>query len=156
LRRQVAPGGEVKPETVAAEKKGRSGIVWLLIVLALGISIGILLSLFAQVRFIGPGPPPPPNTLEPVLTLRVIVSTTSVALLIALIVVYLRMYAETKANFAAGIVVVLFALLLHSLISYPLLVVRMGSITVGAGEFLSTADIFMVVAYAILLYLSLE
>ena len=156
MRRQVAPSGEVKPETVAVEKRGHSGIVWLLIVLALGISIGILLSLFAQVRFIGPGPRPPPYTLEPVLTLRVIVSTTSVALLIALIVVYLRMYAETKANFAAGIVVVLFALLLHSLISYPLLVVRMGSIAVGAGEFLSTADIFMVVAYAILLYLSLE
>ncbi len=127
-----------------------------MIVLALGISFGAVLSLFAQVRFIGPGRPPPFAVIEPVLTARVILSTTSVALLLALVVVYLRIYAETKANFAAGIVVLLSALLLHSLISYPLLVVRMGDIATGAGEFLSTADIFMVVAYAIFLYLSLE
>jgi hypothetical protein len=146
----------VKPETAATERKGHSGALWLLVVLAFGIIFGILLSLFDQVHGFGPGHPPPLSFMEPILTLRVIVSTTSVALLVALVVVYVRMYAETKANFSAGLVVVLVALLLHSLISYPLLVGRVGVIPTGPGEFLSTADIFMVVAYAIFLYLSLE
>jgi hypothetical protein len=76
--------------------------------------------------------------------------------LVALVVVYVKMYRETKANFSLGLVIMLGALLLHSLISYPLLLVREGQIPIGPGEFLSTADIFMVVAYAVFLYLSLE
>jgi hypothetical protein len=156
LRRQAAPSEEVKPEMVTAEKKEHSGALWLLIVLAVGISFGALLSLFDQARGFGPGAPPPFSAMEPVMTLRVIVSTTSVALLVALVIVYFRMYMETKANFSAGLVVVLLALLLHSMISYPLVVVRGGIIPVGPGVYLSTADIFMVVAYAIFLYLSLE
>jgi hypothetical protein len=147
----------VKPETVAAvKKKGYSGALWLLVVLAIGIASGFFLSVFEQVRGFRFGPSPPFGALEPVMTLRVVFSTTNVALLVALLVVYAKMYVETKANFSLGLVVVLAALLLHSLISYPLLVVRAGPIPIGPGEFLSTADIFMLVAYAIFLYLSLE
>jgi hypothetical protein len=142
---------------VTVEKKGRGGFRTVMLVLIVGVATGVLLSVFDQMRMFGPGFSPPPfNFIEPVLTLRVILSTTSVALLVALVVVYLRMYRDTKANFSLGLVIMLGALLLHSLISYPLLLVRAGEIPIGPGEFLSTADIFMVVAYAVFLYLSLE
>jgi hypothetical protein len=139
------------------EKKGHGGFITVLMVLVVGVAAGVFLSVFDQIRGFGFGFRPPPfNILEPVLTFRVILSTTSVALLVALVVVYVKMYRETKANFSLGLVIMLGALLLHSLISYPLLLVREGQIPIGPGEFLSTADIFMVVAYAVFLYLSLE
>ncbi len=157
MKRQAAPGEEVKPEMAKVEKKGHGGLLTVLMVLVVGIAAGIFLSIFDQMRGIGFGFRPPPfNILDPVLTFRVILSTTSVALLVALIVVYVKMYSETKANFSLGLVVMLGVLLLHSLISYPLVLVRAGPIPIGPGEFLSTADIFMVMAYTIFLYLSLE
>jgi hypothetical protein len=142
---------------VIAEKKGHGGFITVVLVLIVGVTAGVLLYVFDQMRGFGLGFHQPPfNFIEPLLTLRVILSTTSVALLVALVVVYLRMYRDTKANFSLGLVIMLGALLLHSLISYPLLLVRAGEIPIGPGEFLSTADIFMVVAYALFLYLSLE
>ncbi len=156
LRRRVAAGEEVKPETATAEKKGHSSALWLLIVLALGVSLGIVLSLLGQARPYGAGPPPQFAYMEPVLSLRVIFSTTSIVLLVALVIVYAKMFIETKANFSLGLVVMLSALMIHSIISYPLLVGRAGTIPTGPGVFLSAADVFMVAAYAIFLYLSLE
>ena len=56
-----------------------------------------------------------------ILEFHIILSTIGMALLVALILVYARTYQQTKANFILGLLVVLFALLLQSLLTYPLL-----------------------------------
>ncbi len=87
---------------------------------------------------------------------HVILSTISISLLIALMIVYMRTYRQTKANFALGILVVLFALLFQSILTYPLLVDLMDRSLIRPGFSSPIADIFMIIAYSVFLYLSLE
>jgi len=93
---------------------------------------------------------------DPLIQFHIVLTTMAIVLLMSLVVVYARVYGETKANFALGLVVVLFALLLEALLSYPLVVGFMGTLTLGPGLSSQFADVFTVCAYAIFLYLSLE
>ena len=77
-------------------------------------------------------------------------------LLVALILVYARTYKQTKANFILGLLVVLFALLLQSLLTYPLLLELELTPGFAFAVFSPVADIFTIIAYAVFLYLSLE
>jgi hypothetical protein len=130
--------------------------LWLPIVWAIGIVVGLVLSYFVSApsgfrRF---GYPPFP--FPEIITLHMALSTVSIALLVALAVIYFRMYAETGARFALGIGVVLFALLIQSVLQYPLVLGAVGAFPIGHGPFLSFADLFTIAAYSIFLYLSLE
>jgi len=142
-----------------AERGKRSNRIWVPVILLFGILLGALFSLVSPAteeprgaRFPGPFS----FTPEPVLQFHVLVTTIEIVLLVALLAVYIRIYADTKANFSLGLVVVLSALLLHTLFSYPLLLGMVGPVSVGPGDFLPFADIFMIVAYTVFLYLSLE
>jgi len=94
---------------------------------------------------------------------HIILSTVGIALIIALIVVYARTYLQTKANFIFGLLIVLFALLLQALLTYQVFlnIVGPGPSIIEVGQMGSSissliADIFMIVAYTVFLYLSLE
>jgi hypothetical protein len=141
-------------EAPLRESKAPSRL-WLPFVLVAGVLVGVVLSSFV------PQPVPffwryAPLGLEPILRFHIVLSTVSIALLVALTVIYVRVYADTGARFALGIVVVLFALLVQSLFQYPLLLGISGPLEVAQGRFLSFADVFTIVAYAVFLYLSLE
>ncbi len=69
--------------------------------------------------------------------------------------VYLKVYSETRANFALGLVAVLSALLLQTLFSYPLVLGTEGVILVP-GILTTLADFLTIGAYTVFLYLSLE
>jgi len=131
--------------------------VWVVVVLVLGILLGILLALSIPV--------PPVRlgagrffllTAERALQLHVILTTVEAVLLFSLVVVYIKIYSETRANFSLGVLIVFFALLVHSVFSYPLTVNQIGPILLGSGAFFPYPDLFTIVAYAIFLYLSLE
>jgi hypothetical protein len=85
-----------------------------------------------------------------------VLSTVIIALQVALVFVYLRVYAETGARFSLGILIVMSALLLQSLFQYPLLLGFVGRYAEEFGPYLSTADLFTIAAYTIFLYLSLD
>jgi len=128
--------------------------IWLPVVVVIGILLGLALSLY---------PPEPfhylrlvPPDFQTIYTLHAILSTTSISLLVALALVYLRTYAQTGARFALGITVVLLALLVQSLIQYPLILGFGGPFVGGQGKFFLFADVFTIAAYALLLYFSLE
>jgi len=140
--------------------KKYSNRIWVPAVLLVGLLLGALSSLLTPV-------PEEPQfehlpgffitfTPEPLLQFHVLVTTIEIVLLVALVVVYVKVYADTRANFSLGLVVVLLALLLNTLFSYPLLLGLMGPVSVRPGDFLLFADIFMIVAYTVFLYLSLE
>jgi hypothetical protein len=157
-----------EPEVPPAAPERRSGRqkLWVPVVILVGLLLGEIISYFSTqpetVQFGGPGYGPggfnqfPHFNSDPQIQFHIVLTTVSIALLVALVVVYVRMYVETKANFSLGLVVVLFALLLQALLSYPLLIGFIGTVNLGPGLSSQFADVFTVCAYAVFLYLSLE
>ena len=128
--------------------------LWLPVVLTLGLFLGLAASYltpnpYSYWRFF------PPNFQE-VYVLHTVLSTMSIVLLVALMVIYLNVYAQTMARFSLGITLVLFALLIQSLFQYPLILSQVAPFPTGQGFFLSYADFFTIAAYTVFLYLSLE
>jgi hypothetical protein len=128
--------------------------LWVPFVIAVGVLLGLILSFtfpapFERYEFA-------PFAFDPIFIFHVILSTVSITLLVALLVVYLGVYSKTQANFALGINIVLAALLAESLLEYPLFLGLLGRFPVGHGPFLDSADVFTIIAYAVFLYLSLE
>lgn len=146
-----------------AAREGRRGLqkLWVPVVLVIGFVSGEVISFGTETPgregrggpFGGHFYPFPTN---PVFSYHVVFATMEVALLLSLVVVYGRMYLETKANFALGLIVVLIALLIQTLVSNPILVDLMGTPPLGPGYLTPTADILAICAYTVFLYLSLE
>jgi hypothetical protein len=132
-------------------KKGPTKL-WVPIVLLIGVALGLLASYFAPAPFVffRFGSP------REALTLHILLSTVSIALLVALLIVYIRVFEQTGGRFAMGITLVLLALLLQQLLQYPLFLGLAGPFPLGQGPYLSFADLFTIAAYTIFLYLSLE
>jgi hypothetical protein len=138
-----------------AKRGARPSKVWVPAVITLGALIGAVsyyvASQTAQFpRFGGPFGP------DAYLEFHIIFSTIGMALLVALILVYARTYQQTRANFILGLLVVLFALLLQSLLTYPLLLELELTPRFAFAVFSPVADVFTIIAYAVFLYLSLE
>jgi len=132
--------------------------IWVPIVVLIGVLIGSLVDLLSRPNFGGPRPPFGPVSLgfELVGEFHVILSTVGIALLTALLVVYAKTYAETKGNFALGLLVVLSALLFQAALSYPVTFGFVERVSFRAGFSSPIADLFTITAYAVFLYLSLE
>jgi len=134
--------------------------LWVPVVLVVGFVVGEALAYGTEMpEYEVRGGPfgyfhPFPN--NPIFPYHVVLATMEVTLLLALLVVYGRMFLETKANFALGLIVVLIALLVQTLLSNPVVVDLMGTPYLGPGYLTPTADIFTVCAYSVFLYLSLE
>jgi len=155
--------GQEKPDGGSGDegqKKGGRviGKLWVPVVIFVGTLIGIAsyqiateLSGFPHFNRLG-HPFGPDLFLE----FHIILSTVGMALLVALIVVYARTYVQTKANFILGLLVVLFALLLQSLLTYPVLLELEVAPGFAIEVFSPVADAFTIVAYTVFLYLSLE
>jgi len=147
------------------EKGSRVGKIWVSVILAFALLLGLVLAEMV------PSPPVCPEgyfcypvylywlSIQRALMLHVILSTMEIVLLLSLVAVYIRVYSETRANFSLGLVIVLCALTVHSLLSYPLLVssvfndvepILFGSV------FFPYTDVLTIVAYSVFLYLSLE
>lgn len=141
---------EIRPPSDASRHLSK---LWVPVVLLIGVLLGVALSSFVpegiRPRF-GRFP------LVPELRFHVIFTTVEAVLLLALIVVYVRFYAQTRANFALGLVIVLMALFLNSFFSHPFLEGLIGPVPFGLGYLVPFADIFTIAAYTVFLYLSLE
>ena len=139
------------------QKAKRPAWLLVLLVLAVGIILGVALSYLIPTPFgFGPFPPHPFAQFRNLIIDHMVLSTVIIALQVALVVVYLEVYAKTGARFSLGILIVMSALLLQSLFQYPLILGFVGRYAVEFGPYLSTADLFTIAAYTIFLYLSLD
>jgi len=126
-------------------------------VLGFGILLGLVLALTIRMNISEAGPRQFfLLSIQRALQLHVVLSTIEAVLLFSLVLVYLQTYTVTRANFSLGILIVLIALLVHSLLSFPLTVNEIGPVLLGSGAFFPYPDLFTIVAYTIFLYLSLE
>ncbi len=139
-------------------KPSRSSLKLLVpIVILVGALVGLVSALNLQDEF--PSNPfgfPSPGEPFEYLQTHVVLSTISLALLAALVVVYARSYIVTKANFMLGLLIVLFALLLQGVLQYPLLHLAMNFNVVESDFSSPVSDLFTIIAYSVFLYLSLE
>jgi len=144
--------------TESEKRRGAAAGVWVLAVLVVGIVAGLVLAaLPIGTTATSPGRGPGWHLqLSTASDYDVVLSTVGLTLLIALLVVYARVYSDTKANFSLGLIIVLLALLLQSILTSPLLFGAFGETSGGIGTFLAIADVFKVVAFVVFLYLSLE
>ena len=135
--------------------------LWVPVVIVIGLVLGESISILStgSERY---GPPRgdfgyfPHLQTDPVLQTHIVLTTVEVALLLALMTIYVRMYVQTRASFSLGLVVMLVALLVEALVSYPLLIGYYGPVSLEPGLSSPSADVFTVCAYAVFLYLSLE
>lgn len=154
-------GGSTGSSSSNSGEQKRSGTgfgkLWVPIVLFIGTVAGIIANEIAQAYARFPHFPfrgqPGPNLF---LEFHIILSTIGIALLVALIVVYARTYMQTRANFILGLLVVLFALLLQSVLTYPVLLELEVTTGFAIVVFSPVADVFSIIAYTVFLYLSLE
>ncbi len=123
----------------------RIGRWWVVVVLGIGALAGFGLSLL-----------PAPGPMFPLRPVHVILSAMVVALLISLLVVYAKVYTDTNARFALGLLVVLALLLFETLLVFPPLLGPFGIGEERPFHLLPYSDALAVGAYAVFLYLSLE
>jgi len=132
--------------------------LWVPVVLIAGVLVGILLSTLPSPtggRWPGRGPAWALR-FETAADVDVVLSTVSVALLVALVVVYAKTYRVTRASFAFGLTVVLCALAVETVLTSPLVYGAFGEAAGGLATYLLLANVFKIGAFTALLYLSLQ
>jgi hypothetical protein len=143
-----------------ATPKGRSwnAAIWVLIVVAVGLALGAALALTVHVPpNTGPGgPPQPPPPSVAATQLDVLLSTLTMVLVVSLLVVYGRIYRATRAPYVLGLLVVLGALFLGTVLNSPLLFTAFQLGPGDLGRFLAISDLLMSAGLATFLYLSLQ
>ena len=101
-------------------------------------------------------PPPEREDRDRYVSTKAAFCMINLALSSILIMVYVKVYKETKSEFTIGLIIMMFSLFLYSLLSNPLLPLLFGYKIFGTGPFSMLPDFFAMVALSILLYLSLK
>jgi hypothetical protein len=156
-------GTEGKPGGQNRSKSRQASKLWVPLVVVIGALAGIATFLAFPPEFVVNGPLTIDtmayiDELATEIAFQVVFTTVSIALLISLLVVYGRTYYLTKGNFVLGILVVLSALLLQNIITYPYIFVLLANTPLHSSGMLFSplADVFTVIAYSVFLYLSLQ
>ena len=130
---------------------------WVAITLGLGVLFGIVYAFLGPTALPRePGPGPGFERFARQSDVYLLVSSVSIALLVALLAVYVRTYQQTNANFALGLVFVLLALLVQSVVASPMLIGAFGHPFGPLASFFLVADLFKIAAFTVFLYLSLQ
>jgi len=142
-------------------RMNKSMRIWL--ILATLIVVAILAALWATSTFWFPPSPhhwPPsqhiPGDIEFFYTVKTVVSTLNVTLLIFLLLTYISMYRKTRSEFTIGLIIFSMVLLFYALSSNPLLQWGFGFRAFGLGPFAMLPDLFTCVALGVLLYLTFK
>lgn len=94
--------------------------------------------------------------LELFYTIKTIVSSVNVTLLVFLLVTYLNIYRKTQSEFTVGLILFSVVLLLYAMVSNPIVQVAFGYRAFGLGRFAMLPDLFSLIALTVLLYLTLK
>ena len=108
-------------------------------------------------EFLGQRPSrPTPGDIELFYTVKTVISSINVMLLIFLLIGYIDIYRKTKSEFTIGLVIFSITLLLYALSSNPLVHWLFGFRAFGLGPFAMLPDLFAFVALSILLYFTVK
>jgi len=102
---------------------------------------------------------PPQNIrgdIEFFYTLKTVLSTVNIVLLIILLINYINIYRKTQSDFTIGLIIFSVVFLMDALTSSPIVMWAFGFRAFGLGPFAMLPDFFKCVTLAILLYLSVK
>ena len=89
-------------------------------------------------------------------SIKTLVSSINVALLVFLLITYVDIFRKTKSEFTIGLLIFSMVLLLYALFSNPILQWIFGFRAYGLGPFAMLPDLFTFVALVVLLYLTVK
>ncbi len=89
-------------------------------------------------------------------TIKTVVSTINVTLLIFLLLTYINIYRKTRSEFTIGLIIFSSVFLLNALASNPFVIWIFGFRPFGLGPFAMLPDLFTLAALGVLLYLSIK
>lgn len=98
--------------------------------------------------------PPPSGDIEVFYTIKTVISSINLTLLVFLLVTYVDIYRKTKSEFTIGLMIFAMVLLLYALSSNPLVHQLFGFRAFGLGPFAMLPDLFTLAALITLLYLT--
>ncbi len=115
-------------------------------------------ALWLKFKIWGVTPPPPLDLLDIQLfyTMKAIISTVNIVLVMILLFTYIDIYLKTRAEFTAGLVVFSLVLLFYTVTSNPFVQRIFGFRAFGLGPFAMLPDVFTFIALLTLLYLSFK
>jgi hypothetical protein len=85
-----------------------------------------------------------------------VLSTVNLVLLVILLIIYLRVYSDTRSEFALGLIVFALAMMMYAITSNPWLQSGFGFRGSGLGPFAFFPDLFALVALVILLFFAVR
>lgn len=85
-----------------------------------------------------------------------VLSTVNLGLLVILLIIYLRVYSDTRSEFALGLIVFALAMMMYAITSNPWLQSGFGFRGSGLGPFAFFPDLFALVALVILLFFAVR
>ena len=136
---------------------------WLILVTL--VVVAILAALWATTTIwfplypFGPRGGPPmeiSGDIELFYTIKTVVSTINVTLLIFLLLTYINIYRKTRSEFTVGLIIFSGVFLLNALASNPFVTWVFGFRPLGLGPFAMLPDLFTLAALGVLLYLSIK
>jgi hypothetical protein len=130
-------------------------ILTTLIVVALLVVFGTINYMQSRTQGWDKSPPiPTPGDIELFYTVKTVISTINVTLLVFLFVTYVDLYRKIKSEFTIGLTIFTVILLFYALSSNPLVHCIFGFRAFGLGPFAMLPDLFTCVALIVLLYLT--
>jgi len=137
--------------------------IWLILATLVAVA---LLAAFWATTYWSPLPPPPPwehrppkivrGDIELYYTIKTVISTVNITLLICLLIAYIGIYRKTRSEFTTGLIIFSAVLLLYAFTSNPLVHWAFGFGAFGLGPFAMLPDLFTCAALAVLLYLTVK
>jgi hypothetical protein len=144
------------------KRMNKSLRIWLIIVTLIVVTILAILWATSTTWFSRPPfAPHPPETdirgdIELFYTVETVVSTINATLSILLLLIYISIYQKTRSEFTVGLIIFSAVLLLHALVSIPLVFQAFGFYEFGLGPFAMLPSLFSLGALIVLLYLSVR
>jgi hypothetical protein len=119
-----------------------------------------LLAVFWAVNYLHIPPPrlarPYPGDIELYYTVKTVISTVNVTLLVFLFITYVDIYRKIKSDFTVWLMIFTVILLFYALSSNPIVHWIFGFRAFGLGPFAMLPDLFTCAALIVLLYLTLK
>ncbi|MHA2016091.1 MAG: hypothetical protein ACTSUH_10155 [Candidatus Thorarchaeota archaeon] len=131
------------------------------LLIPISVAVSAVIGFFvAQYLLQNPPLPLPPRrpdaTLAIFITLKSVISFCNIALLLALVAVYGSLCRQVRTRFTLGLLLLVIVLLLYAVSSNPVVHYLLGYPGTVLGPFTIVPDIFALLAFALLLYLSQE
>jgi hypothetical protein len=89
-------------------------------------------------------------------SIKTVISTVNVTLLVFLLVTYIDIYRKTASEFTVGLIIFSLILLFYAFFSNPMVQWLFGFRAAGLGPFVMLPDLFTCIALSVLLYLTIR